>query len=165
MATAGEPPLIARRRFYRIGLIAVLVETSVGTVKKWIKSGKLRAYALPDSTHCRVSHEDIVAFITRHPGQFGLDLDRIFGPGWDQPDDSWAQAFSVATEADDDESTGDDDNDGKAYLPDRKEIEAATAERREVHLTEMKSKGHSKTAMGLHPWQLSYKRKQGRERA
>lgn len=134
-------PLVQRRRHYTVGQVATLFAVAHPTVRNWIDTGKLRGFGLPGSSHRRVSHEDLVAFILRSPGQFGLDLDRIFGPGWDATDDSWAAEF---------ERAGRDDDDADAYIPTTDAIEAETGRLKDIHAAEMRGEGRKRTARGRH---------------
>lgn len=52
-----------KRAVYRTGDVARLCGVCTRTVSKWIDSGKLDGYRLPESKDRRVSHRALIAFL------------------------------------------------------------------------------------------------------
>lgn len=77
-------PLLERRVSYTTGQLSILFGFAPRTIAKMIDRGILPGFTVPGSEARRVSHESLCAYICRHP-EFGLNLNDIFGPDWDQP--------------------------------------------------------------------------------
>jgi hypothetical protein len=73
-----------RQPYYTSGQVARLFGVTSTTAAKWIDRGVLKGFRLPGSLKRRVAHVELIAFVCRHP-EFVIELDKIFGPDWDQP--------------------------------------------------------------------------------
>jgi hypothetical protein len=83
MSTDGDgAPLLPRRRYYTSGVVARVLGVAPRTACHLMDKVLPRSARLPGSLHRRVSHRDLCSYIRAHP-ELDIDLDRLFGPGWD----------------------------------------------------------------------------------
>lgn len=62
-------------RVFSIGQVAKICRASPRAVSKWVDSGILKGYRLPESRHRRVTENELLGFLTRH----GMPTDLLEG--------------------------------------------------------------------------------------